>query len=52
MINPAYELLAQSSVNPPRSAGQKGDKPRSGRRRPGQSHGRGPGEGTGTGKET
>jgi len=52
MINPAYELLAQSSVNPPRSAGQKGDKPRRGRRRPGPGAGRGEGTGTGTGKET
>jgi hypothetical protein len=36
MINPAYELLAQGSVNPPRPAGQDGDKPRRGRRRPGK----------------
>jgi amino acid transporter len=36
MINPAYELLAPGSVNPPRPAGQDGAKPRRGRRRPGQ----------------
>ena len=50
MINPAYELLAQSSVNPPRPAGKDTEKPRRGRRRPGT--GTGPDEGTGTGKET
>jgi RecG-like helicase len=36
MINPAYELLAPGSVNPPRPAGQDGDKPQRGRRRPGK----------------
>jgi amino acid transporter len=36
MINPAYELLAPGSVNPPRPAGQDGSKPRRGRRRPGK----------------
>jgi amino acid transporter len=50
MINPAYELLAQSSVSPPRSAGQGGEKPRLGRRRPGT--GTGSDNGTGTGTET
>src|SRR6266542_4012684 len=36
MINPAYELLAHGSVNPPRPAGHDGDKSRRGRRRPGK----------------
>ncbi len=36
MINPAYELLTPGSVNPPRPAGQDGDKPRRGRRPPGK----------------
>ena len=36
MINPAYELLAQSSANPPGPAGQEGGKARRGRRNPGK----------------
>jgi len=35
MINPAYELLAPGSVNPPRPAGRDAGKRRRGRRRPG-----------------